>query len=1326
MQIESFSTSLELYNKLKLIGEKINKTESFYCELPDMITANPNRNESTTYIANEDDGLEGTSYSISHDHINNNNNDNEEDDDDISTPILLSTHNSPHFQSDDDESDEDAAKHYRADSLLTHGKQRQQDHQQQDQPPLQQQAYNSTPPTTSSSFTKISASPVLIANRDFLVSHEMVLDSEITHRTNGESSPPLSPPMHSHRLSTPATPIRSLSGISSTSDDANNDELLGIHSMTGYKFALGREILFWILTILTGGLLLLFFHWFTLYELNFRRRKTSLENANYILVYGIDMRFEICQVKEFKSELKLDKVITFRHSRFFYNHESDSFIRPRIKSKYNSSNLYQFIEHGLTNDKYQSLLHKFGYNVIEFPIKSIPRLLLEEVLHPFFIFQIYSVILWSFEEYYYYAGAILLIATVSSILSLKEIRSNLISLKEMSTYVCEIKVLREGQFTTVQSSDLVPGDIIDIPTNLTLPCDMSLLTGQVICNESMLTGESVPVTKHPILTRDQLTASQRPNYPVDITEARSSLFGGTMVVKIMPHHNGRTLAMVRETGFQTSKGKLILSILFPKKSHFRFIQESFKFIGVLCCIAMIGFAISVWRLKDLGVDTKTIVLRALDLITIVIPPALPIAMTVGTGFALIRLKKVKIFCISPPRLNMAGKLQVFCFDKTGTLTEEGLDFYGVVATNQHDSHCDFNQLYTSLDDMDNRLVMLSMASCHSLSHINNEIAGDPLEIKIFQATNSKLEEHDDHHTHIVWGNDRLIYQERFDFQSSLQRMSVIVSDTSDNRQYSFVKGSPEMIKKLSLSHTIPSDYDQQLFIYTERGYRVLACAYRTWDSQQNVANRELMRQTAEENLVFLGFIIMENKMKPESKPIIEVLHRANIKTIMVTGDNPLTAISVSKQCGIIKENTLLFIPELDNNKDSLDSFTWRNLSDPSTDQALSYYQLDPYTLTLDNSDEPNSSIPYSLVVTGPFFKRIHHHYLQTGSNKFMTMLKRGLVYARMSPDDKQTLIEELQRIGLYVGMCGDGANDCGALKSAHVGISLSETEASIAAPFTSTTTNITCCPTLIKEGRASLAVSFKLFQFMGMYSLIQFISVIFLYFIASVLGNWMYLYQDLWIIFPLVIFMGMTCPSDKLSIKRPSGRLISGAVVGSLLVHILVCLLFQTIVFFTVRKQPWYNEEVIDEDNIVTYVTTSMFIYANFQYLIMALSFSFGKPFLKPLYTNKLLFLAYSISLTTSLLLVFAPTSKIWEIGQLRLVPLRWRFTLIGIVVANLAANLLVEFSFVYYKLRSKKKKQFHYDQIFSKDAPKDERISKEENIVLLPISNLKQNHRNN
>lgn len=125
--------------------------------------------------------------------------------------------------------------------------------------------------------------------------------------------------------------------------------------------------------------------------------------------------------------------------------------------------------------------------------------------------------------------------------------------------------------------------------------------------------------------------------------------------------------------------------------------------------------------------------------------------------------------------------------------------------------------------------------------------------------------------------------------------------------------------------------------------------------------------------------------------------------------------------------------------------------------------------------EGTSYADYSLVVTGDVFRwMINYAPLET----LQRMLVKAQVFARMSPDEKNEVIERLQGLGYTVLMCGDGANDCAALKAADVGMSLSEAEASVAAPFTAGTPDITCVLELIKEGRAALVTSFSCFKYM--------------------------------------------------------------------------------------------------------------------------------------------------------------------------------------------------------------------------------------------------------
>lgn len=135
-------------------------------------------------------------------------------------------------------------------------------------------------------------------------------------------------------------------------------------------------------------------------------------------------------------------------------------------------------------------------------------------------------------------------------------------------------------------------------------------------------------------------------------------------------------------------------------------------------------------------------LRALDLITVVVPPALPATLSIGTSFAIGRLRKLGIFCISPSRVNVGGRVNVCCFDKTGTLTEDGLDILGVRALERNVDR--FGELLEDVRDMpagkDRASFLYALATCHSLKMVNGEIIGDPLDVKMFEFTKWTLEE----------------------------------------------------------------------------------------------------------------------------------------------------------------------------------------------------------------------------------------------------------------------------------------------------------------------------------------------------------------------------------------------------------------------------------------------------------------------------------------------------------------------------------------------------------------------------------------------------------
>jgi cation-transporting ATPase 13A2 len=385
----------------------------------------------------------------------------------------------------------------------------------------------------------------------------------------------------------------------------------------------------------------------------------------------------------------------------------------------------------------------------------------------------------------------------------------------------------------------------------------------------------------------------------------------------------------------------------------------------------------------------------------------------------------------------------------------------------------------------------------------------------------------------------------------------------------------------------------------------------------------MKREEAESRLDFVGFIIFENKLKDSTAGVLDELTEAGIRKVMCTGDNILTAISVARECNLIDKTAHCFVPHFieGNSQEPISRLAWESIDN-------NVYKLDAQTLTpLAPPVDGDASLPYeimnlrnySLAVSGDVFRWVVDFAPPEVVNR---MLVCGQVFARMSPDEKHELVEKLQSIDYCCGFCGDGANDCGALKAADVGISLSEAEASVAAPFTSRVFDITCVPEVIREGRAALVTSFSCFKYMSLYSAIQFTSVSFLYASASNLGDFQFLFIDLFLTLPIAIFMGWTGPFPVLCKKRPTANLVSRKVLTPLLGQIAICIMIQVVAFQAVRRQPWFIPPHLDKEksNVQNSENTALFLTSCFEYILSGIVLSVGPPFRQSIAYNRKFF----------------------------------------------------------------------------------------------------------
>lgn len=964
-----------------------------------------------------------------------------------------------------------------------------------------------------------------------------------------------------------------------------------------------------------------------------------------------------------EEKLGLLKVMEYRYTKFALEPNSGKFvmIRDWRDPRWTSA---RAVAQGLDSSTREQRKVLMGENNIDIEGKTLFGLLVDEVLHPFYVFQIASIFLWCIDDYYYYAFAIALISATSILSTLLETKRTIERMREMSKFNCPVNVLIDGEWKVVDCTDMVPGDIFDAsdPTLTVFPCDALLLSGDAIVNESMLTGESVPVSKIPVMD-DALRALSREvksgSSDIDPDLAKHYLFSGTKIIRVragaQPSWAPKSdepvaLAMVARIGFNTTKGALVRSMLFPKPLGFKFYRDSMNFIGVLAMIAGFGFAISAVQFIRMGIKWHTIVVRALDLITIVVPPALPATLTIGTTFAIERLRKSGIFCISPNRVNIGGKVNVVCFDKTGTLTEDGLDVLGVRTIDRLEGR--FSELHADIEDVPTHggpngktPLIYALATCHALKLIDGETLGDPLDIKMFEYTGWSLDEGQSRtvkggggaesvqtlvqmvvrppgserwkmeDVHTSGRNLELGVIRSYDFVSALRRMTVIVKRLKSTSMEIYCKGAPEVMPDICDPESFPIDYEDMLSYYTRNGFRVIAIAGKSVEGLTWLKAQRMRREVAENNLQFLGFIVFENKLKPGTAPNIHTLRAAHIACRMVTGDNVRTAISVARECGLISHSASVYIPSFvpglgHTEQAQLD---WSSVDDER--QKLDDYTLKPILEDDDYVDEDD--LPdYQLALTGDVFKWMLEYAPLETMNR---MLVKGVIFARMSPDEKAELVERLQGLGYTVTFCGDGANDCGALKAADVGVSLSEAEASVAAPFTSRTPDISCVVEIIREGRCALVTSFSCFKYMALYSLIQFTTVTLLYSFASSLGDFQFLYIDLFIIIPIAVAMGRTLPYPKIHPKRPTASLVSKKVLTSIIGQTLINAGIQALVFIWVRKQPWYTKPEVDNNELETfnYENTSLFLISCFQYILVAGVFSVGPPYRQPMYSNR-------------------------------------------------------------------------------------------------------------
>jgi Ca2+-transporting ATPase len=444
-------------------------------------------------------------------------------------------------------------------------------------------------------------------------------------------------------------------------------------------------------------------------------------------------------------------------------------------------------------------------------------------------------------------------------------------------------VIRDGEQRRIPGREVVRGDLLVLAEGDRVPADAVLLSGvNVSADESLLTGESVPVRKAP--------AASVPDVSVPGAMAKPGgddlpfLYSGTLVVQ------GKGLAQTLATGAHTAIGRIGKALAAVEQEPTRIQIETARIVKRL---AWLGFALSLAVAVAYALmrgDWLNGFLVGITLAMAILPEELPVVMTLFLGLGAWRIAQQRVLTRHIPAIEMLGSATVLCVDKTGTLTQNRMV---LVQLQAQELVLDLAGLERpELPEQFHELLEFSMLASHRDPF-------DPMEKAIHESAQKALAGTE--HLHGDWA---LI--EEYALSRELLAVSRVWQSPDREHYVIAAKGAPEAIA--DLCHLVPADteaLDRAVTAMAAQGLRVLGVA------KASFSQTDLPAIQHDFSFELLGLIGLADPVRDAVPAAISESHAAGMRVIMITGDYPATAISIAQRIGLKSPDRTITGAELD-------------------------------------------------------------------------------------------------------------------------------------------------------------------------------------------------------------------------------------------------------------------------------------------------------------------------------------------------------------------------------------------------------------------------------